>query len=111
MASNSIKTYKVTCSQSNTAFNVLTGTTSAPTTVVTAEDKGVVITFQCQTNGAIGKAGGSDVVSNAGIVFAGPAGIYSPQAGKSSSAYQAADWWVSADTGGAVVVVQIVKHV
>ncbi len=111
MASNSVKTYKVTCTNANTAYNVLTGTTSAPTIVPVAADKGRGITFQCQTNGAKGFAGGSDVSSNAGVVFLGPDGAYSPAVSPTSSGYQAQDWWVSSDTAGAVIVVQLVKHV
>lgn len=112
MASNSIKTYKITCTNANTAYNVLTGTTVAPIQAnATYADKGISITFQCQTAGAMGKAGGSDVVTNAGIQFTGPLGSYSLTPGKSSSEYQAAEWWVSSDTGGAIIVVQLVKHV
>ena len=114
MASNSVKTYKITCASSNTAYNVLTGTTSAPTAVPVVADKGRAITFQCQTNGAIGYAGGSDVANgttNTGILFQGPDGAYTPPVSPTSSGYQAQDWWVSSDTGGAVIVVQLVKHV
>jgi len=108
------KTYKITCTNANTAYNVVTGTTSAPTTVaeVGYANKGIGISFQCQTAGAAGFAGGSDVVSNAGITFLGPDGDYDPPASKlSSSGVQASEWWVSSDTAGAVIVVQLIKHV
>jgi hypothetical protein len=116
VASNSIKTFKITCAASNTAYNVLSGTTSAPTTANASNyaNKGVAITFQCQTNGAVGKAGGSDVVTNAGITFSGtaPQAPYSPSHSSISSvSYQVADWWVSADTNDTVIVVQLIKHV
>lgn len=111
MASNSVKTYKITCTLANTAYNVLTGTTLAPTTVPVAADKGRGITFQCQTNGAKGFAGGSDVFSNAGILFLGPDGAYAPAVSPTSTGYQAQDWWVYSDTAAAIIVVQLVKHV
>jgi len=111
MASNSIKTYRITCTLANTAYNVVTGTTSAPTTVTLSTHKGRAITFQCQTNGAFGFAGGDDVVSNAGINFLGPDGAYGPPVSPTSSGFQAADWWVKSDTAGAIIVAQLIKHV
>jgi len=110
---NSI-TYKVTCTNANTAYNLLTGTTVAPTMAQrVAASKGHGITFQCQTNGALGFAGGSDVFSNAGIAFLGPDGAYQPPAGSQpgSSSFQAGDWWVYSDTAGAIVVGQLIKSV
>lgn len=109
-----VKTYKVTCTAANTAYNLLTGTTVAPTMAQrVAASKGHGITFQCQTNGVLGYAGNSDVVSNAGIAFSGPDGAYQPPGGSQagSSAFQAGDWWVAADMAGAVVVGQLIKAV
>lgn len=106
------KTYKVTCTNANTAYNVVTGTTVAPTNAQRdPANKGKGITFQCQTNGALGKAGMSDVVSNAGIQFLGPDGAYTPPAGVSPSSYNAEEWWVTADTAGAVVVAQLIHTI
>lgn len=108
------KTYKVVCTLANTAYSLLTGTTTAPTLAqITAVNKGHGITFQCQTNGALGFAGMSDVFSNAGIAFLGPDGAYQPPGGSQpgSSAFQAGDWWVYSDTAGAVVVGQLIKSV
>lgn len=107
------KTYKVTCTVANTAYSVVTGTTTAPgNTSFTTANKGRGITFQCQTNGATGFAGGSDVVSNAGIEFLGPDGAYQPpEGGPGSSGFQACDWWVSSNTAGAVIVVQLIRSI
>lgn len=107
------KTYKITCTNANTAYNVVTGTTVPPTNAdfLVAANKGKGIVFQCQTNGALGKAGMSDVVSNAGIVFLGPDGSYTPPAGVSPSSYNATEWWVSADTAGAIVTVQLIHTI
>lgn len=107
------KTYKITCTAANTAYNVVTGTTTAPTnTNFTPANKGRGITFQCQTNGALGYAAGSDVVSNAGIAFLGPDGNYQPAAGgPGSSGFFACDWWVASDTAGAIIVVQLTKGI
>lgn len=107
------KTYKVTCTLANTRYNVVTGTIVAPTNSdFTPVNKGRGITFQCQTNGALGYAGGTDVVSNAGIAFLGPDGSYQPAAGgPGSSGFQAYDWWVVSDTAGAVIVVQLTKGI
>jgi len=113
MPSNNLKTYKITCTAANTPYNVFTGlTTGLPQgTVLTYADKGRGITFQCQTAGATGYAGGDDVFSNAGIAFIGPDGAYSPPVSVTTSGYQADDWWVYSDTAGAVIVVQLIKHV
>jgi hypothetical protein len=107
------KTYKITCTNANTAYNVVTGTTSPPTnTNFTPANKGRGITFQCQTNGALGFYGGSDVVSNAGIATTGPDGAYQPSGGgPGSSGFQACDWWVASDTAGAIIVVQLTKGI
>lgn len=111
MASNSIRTYKITCTAANTAYNVVTGTTSAQTTIPSPSDKGRAITFQCQTNGALGYAGGFDVVTGGGITFLGPDGAYTPTASPTPSGYNANDWWVSSDTAGAIIVVQLIRQV
>lgn len=119
MASNSIKTYKVTCAVANTAYSVLTGTIVAPTLAQAGgfnhADKGRAVTFQCQTTGAVATIGGSDIITNAGINIAGSAdgsgGGYSPPGSDVSAVIQIQDWWVSSDTAGAVVVAQLVKHV
>lgn len=111
MASNSIRTYKITCTLANTAYNVVTGTTSAQTTIPSPSDKGRGITFQCQTNGAVGFAGGSDVVSNVGISFLGPDGAYTPVSSPTPCGYNANDWWVSSDTAEAIIVVQLLRSI
>jgi hypothetical protein len=106
------KTYVVTCTLANTAYNIVTGTTVAPTLAggtFNYDHKGRGIIFQCQTNGALGKAGMSNVVSLGGIVFLGPDGAYEPVAGVAPNSYNANDWWVSCDTAGGVVVVQLIK--
>lgn len=107
------KTYKVTCTSANTAYNVVTGTTTAPdNTLFIPANKGRGITLQCQTNGALGYYGMSDVVSNAGIVSLGPDGAYQPASGgPGSSGFQACDWWVASDTAGAIIVVQLTKGI
>jgi hypothetical protein len=107
------KTFKVTCTAANTPYNVATGTTSAPTQAnFTADNKGRGIIFQCQTNGALGFAGGSDVVSLGGIAFLGPDGAYQPpDGGPGSSGYQAHAWWVASDTAGAIIIVQLIHSI
>jgi hypothetical protein len=112
------KTYVVTCTLANTAYNLLSGTTAAPTMEQrVAASKGHGITFQCQVNGALGYVGGSDlvvagVITN-GIAFLGPDGAYQPPGGSQpgSSAFQAGDWWVASDTAGAVIVGQLIKSI
>lgn len=119
MASNSIKTYKITCTLANTAYNVVTGTTSAPTSPTLSTHKGVNVTFQGQNSDVAYVIGGSDIITNGGITVIGidnssgtlPDHTYSPSSGLTGSAYNMADWWVSSNNAGAIMIVQLIKHV
>jgi hypothetical protein len=108
-----VKTYVVTCTLANTAYNVLTGTTVAPTGPTNYVDKGCEITFQNQgsNSSAIIEVGGSDVVTLGGIELNGRSAAYTVGKKSSSSGIQASDWWVTSDIAGQVVVVQLIKSV
>lgn len=96
-----------------TPVNVVTGTTSAPTTVdQLRQHKGQVISFQNQHATAKVKIGGVDVASG-GIQLQGNFGVpyqVTPGYGSASS-LNAAEWWVVSDTGSTTVVVQLVHSI
>jgi hypothetical protein len=103
------KTIKVTCTAANTAYNVQTGTITGPT----ARNKdyvGVEANFQNQTDNSVASIGFSDVVSNAGIILIDK-GTNETVRGVNPSAVNLADWWVSSDTAGGIVVVQLRRFV
>lgn len=105
-----LKTYKITVTPANTAFNVLTGTAVAPTFEALAADKGQEATIQNQTAGSIATVGGSDVVSNAGIVLIDK-GASQTLRGTGPTSIQVSELWVTSDTNNGVVVVQLRKFV
>lgn len=105
----SVKTIKITCTLPNTAYNVQTGTTSGPTARST-NFVGYEVIFQNQTSGTIGSVGGSDVVSNAGILLLDQGGS-SSFTGVTPSAIWLGEWWVASDTASGVIVVQLRKAV
>lgn len=109
MALANVTTYVVTCSSANTAYNVLSGTTAAPTLTDDLNYTAQGATFQMQTNAATGKAGGSDVVSNGGVQFFGPDGAYTLPACTFPYGYHVQDWWVTSSAAGGVIVVQFVR--
>lgn len=110
---SNVKTYIVTCTNANTAYNVLSGTTVAPTTPYAPADKGCEITFQNQaaTATTIMKIGGTDVVSLGGIRLNGTDTSYTIGKKSTHSGIQSGDWWVTSDVAGQVCVVQLVKSV
>lgn len=104
------KTVKVTCTLANTAYNVATGTTGAPTsTSHTNAGRGLLVNVQHAT--AVATVGASDVVTNGGVRFTGENVTHSYPAMPNASAYRLEDVWVSSSVAGAVVVFQIVKHI
>jgi hypothetical protein len=104
-----IKTVKVTCTVANTAYNVVTGTTSAPTNR-NKDYIGSEATFQNQTTGSVATVGASDVVSNAGIILI-ERGAAQTVRGVNPSAVQLQEWFVSSNVAGGIVVVQLRKFV
>lgn len=96
------------------ATNVVTNSTSAPTTVdQLRQHKGAMISFQVQHATAKVKIGGADVASNGGIQlpinFAAPV-QFTPSTG-SVSCINAAEWWLVSDTGATPVVVQVIHSI
>lgn len=106
-----VKTVAVTCTLANTAYNLATGTTAAPTTPRDNKLVGAEVTIQNQTTGSVLTFGGSDVVTVGGlkISYLGAFSMGSLTLG--SSGVQLQDLWVTSDTGGAVVVVLLRKSV
>lgn len=105
-----IKSIKITCTQANTAYNVVTGTTAAPTLPRDVNFVGEEATFQNQTTGSVATVGASDIIINCGIILASK-GAAETVRGHNPSAIQLQEWWVSSDTPGGIVVVQLRKRV
>lgn len=105
-----LKTYKITVTPANTAFNVLTGTAVAPASEATSADKGCEVTVQNQTAGSVASVGGSDVVSNAGIVLVDK-GSAQTMRGTGPTSIQVSELWVTSDTNNGIVVVQLRKFI
>lgn len=103
------KTVKITCTNANTAYNVVTGTTSAPTGARNSDYVGEEVTFQNQTSGTVASVGGSDVVSTGGIQLSYLASA--TDRGGNPSAIQLQEYWVSSNTNGGVVLVRLRKRV
>jgi hypothetical protein len=94
--------------------NVVTGTTSAPTTTdQIRQHKGIGIVFQNQHATAKVKVGGADVGTNGGIQlalnFAPPYSVF--PGGGSTTSINAAEWWIVSDTGSSTVVVQVIHSI
>jgi hypothetical protein len=108
-----VKTYVVTCTLANTAYNFLTGTIAAPTSQATSADKGIEATFQNQaaTTTTVFKVGASDVVTNGGVRLNGTDAAYTVGKKSTASGIQPSDWWVTSDTAGQVVVMQLIKSI
>lgn len=101
----SIETFVLTVGVS--PVNVVTGTTTAPTTVAHWGHKGVSIAFQNQHATAKVKVAGSDVASG-GIQLQGNFGApHQVDSHNTYSGINAAEWWVVSDTADTTVVVQL----
>lgn len=105
-----LKEYVITCAVANTAYNVLSGTTAAPTTPYTAADKGWEATVQNQTAGTVAKVGGADVVSLGGLLLIDIGGTQTYR-GNTPSGIQVGEMWVSSNTNNGVVLVQLKKYI
>lgn len=96
-----------------TPVNVVTGTTSAPTTAdEMRQHKGIMLSFQNQHATNTVKVGGANVDSG-GIQIANNFGApfqIAPGNG-SFSALNAAEWWVVASAASTTVVVQLIHSI
>ena len=97
-----------------TPVNVVTGTTSAPTTPEEfREHKGVLLSFQNQHATQTVKVGGANVSSLGGIQIANNFGApFQVAPGNGSfSPLNAAEWWVVASGASTTVVVQLIHSI
>ncbi len=104
-----VATFKVVCTLAETPYNVASGTTSAPTTPRSLVYVGQEATFQNQTSGSLATIGASDVVDNGGLILDYLVG--ETVRGNTPTSVQLQEWWVSSDTPGGIVVVQLRKLV
>lgn len=106
---SSLTTIRVVCTNANTAYNLVTGTTSAPTTARDSNYVGDELTVQNQTANSIVSLGGSNVVTVGGVQL-----TYQAVANSRSmtpTGIQLQEWWVSSNTPGTVVLVILRKRV